>query len=427
MARYFVRGGRPLSGTITPSGNKNAALPILAAALLTEKEVTLENVPDIVDVGVMIEILRALGAAAERKKNGDVVIEAKSIKTTEVPAKLSTRVRASILFAGPLVARCGSVDIPPPGGDVIGRRRLDTHFFALEQLGAVVAANGTYKVEATRGLKGTEMFLDEASVTGTENAIMAAVLAKGTTVIEHAAYEPHVQDLCNFLNLLGAKIEGVGSGTLTIKGVEKLGGGKFRIGPDHIEAGSWMSVAAVTGGEMVIKDLRPKDMRMTLAAYAKLGLKTLWRGNDLFVPGGQTLEVQSDMHGAVPKLDDGPWPAFPSDLLPITLVVATQSKGTVLIHEKMFESRLYFTDRLQGMGAQIILCDPHRAVIVGPSKLYGQRVESPDVRAGMAMVVAGLCAKGETRIGNIYQIERGYERLVEKVTSLGGSMERVED
>jgi UDP-N-acetylglucosamine 1-carboxyvinyltransferase len=309
---------------------------------------------------------------------------------------------------------------------VIGRRRLDTHFLALEALGASVEVNGAYELEAPHGLRGADLFLDEASVTATENAVMAAALSKGSTVIENAACEPHVQDVCNLLNRLGARIQGIGTSRLAIEGVEKLAGGRFRIGADYIEAGSWVAAAAITGGDLRVKGLDPRHLRMALTRFRRLGVRTRWEGGDLLVPGAQELEVDSDLHGAVPTFDDGIWPQFPSDLLPILLVVATQSKGTVLIHEKMFESRLYFTDRLQSMGARILLCDPHRAVIVGPSRLYGQRVESPDIRAGIAMVLAGLAARGETVISNVRQIERGYQGLQEKILALGGSIERIE-
>lgn len=425
MARFVVRGGRKLQGEVTPGGNKNAALPVLAACLLSDEEVVLENIPDILDVRVMMDVLRSLGADVERRKNGEVSVHAKTLHTTTVPQKLCEQIRASILVAGPVLARCGEVKIYPPGGDVIGRRRIDTHFLALEALGAQVEVNGAYDLKADHGLRGRGIFFDEPSVTATENAVMAAALAKGTTVFENVASEPHVQDLCNLINHLGGKISGIGSSRLTVEGVEKLGGGRFRIGADYIEAGSWVAAAAVTGGEVTVKGLNRTDLRMALHRFKRLGLETRWEGDDLVVPGDQELRVQSDMHEAVPKLDCGPWPQFPSDLLSILLVVATQADGTVLIHEKMFESRLYFTDRLQSMGAQIILCDPHRAVIVGPSRLVGQKVESPDIRAGIAMVIAGLAARGETVISNIHQIERGYQGLEEKISKLGGSIERV--
>lgn len=426
MSRFLVRGGRPLSGDVTPGGNKNAALPMLAACLLSDQEVILENLPDITDVRVLMEILRSLGASVERKKSGDVHVDAGSLTTTQISEALCRRIRASILVAGPLLSRCGSAELFPPGGDVIGRRRLDTHFLAFESLGTKIEVNGTYKLEAADGLHGAEIFLDEASVTGTENAIMAASLAKGVSTIENAAAEPHVQDLCEMINALGGKISGIGSSTLTIEGVERLGGGRIRVGTDYVEAGSWVAAAAVTGGGIRVLDQKPRDWRMTRLMFRRLGVETHFEGSALVVPANQTLEVQTDMHSAVPKIDDGPWPLFSSDLLPLLLVVATQAKGTILFHEKMFESRLYFTDRLQSMGAQIILCDPHRAVVVGPSRLYGQKVESPDIRAGVAMVLAGLCARGETVISNIHQIERGYEGFDEKIRKLGGSIERIE-
>ncbi len=425
-SRYLVRGGRTLSGEVTPGGNKNAALPILAACILSDQEIVLENVPRIRDVEVMMDVLRQLGAEVTRQLDGSVKVKAADLRTSEVDKALGARIRASILVAGPLLARTGRAKLPPPGGDVIGRRRVDTHFFAFERLGATVEVNGSYDVEAAQGLQGAEIFLDEASVTATENAVMAAALARGTTRLLNAAQEPHVQDLCRFLNGLGAKIGGVGTGTLEIQGVESLSGGRFRLGSDYIEAGSWVAAAVITGGEVLIKDVRPDDFRMIEIGLGRLGVRMRFRDGDLLVPGGQELEVKTDMHGAVPKLDDGIWPAFPSDLMPIALVVATQARGTVLVHEKMFESRLYFTDRLQSMGARIVLCDPHRAVVVGPSRLYGQRVESPDIRAGIAMVLAGLCARGETVISNIQQIDRGYENLDKKILGLGGSIERIE-
>ncbi|MBM3131348.1 MAG: UDP-N-acetylglucosamine 1-carboxyvinyltransferase [Chloroflexi bacterium] len=424
MEKFLIEGGTQLRGTVTPSGNKNAALPMLSACLLTDEPVTLRNVPRIRDVDDMLALLASLGAHITELSAHDLVIHARDIRTTELDREICSRIRTSILFAGPMLARMGQVRLPPPGGDVIGRRRLDTHIHALRALGAEVHVNDGFDLR-TDGLRGKDIFLDEASVTGTENALMAAVLAKGTTIIRNAASEPHVQDLAQMLNAMGARISGIGSNTYTIDGVDKLRGVEFSIGADYIETGSFIGLAAVTRGEILIKNAAPEHLRMVLLTFARLGVECQVRGNDVFVSAHQTLRVQNDLHDAVPKIDDGIWPQFPSDLMSIALVVATQCEGTVLIHEKMFDARLYWVDKLMNMGARVILCDPHRAVVVGPSHLHGERLESPDIRAGMALLLAALCARGQSVIGNIGQIDRGYEQIEEKLRGLGARIERV--
>ncbi|MCM2316923.1 MAG: UDP-N-acetylglucosamine 1-carboxyvinyltransferase [Thermoanaerobaculia bacterium] len=424
MERFVVEGGRRLSGTIRPVGNKNAALPILAACLLTDEPVTLRNLPDIRDVRVMLQLLETLGRSVEKVDASTVTIRRTGEMSSTPDAELSRKIRASILLAGPLLARTGSATMVRPGGDAIGRRRVDTHLLAFETLGATIeSAPAQYTMTAPR-LVGRRMFLDEASVTGTENAITAAVLADGETLIYNAAAEPHVQDLCRFLNVLGADIEGIGTNSLRIRGVRRLGAGEFRIPSDHIEVGSYIGLAAVTGGELLIEDGVPEHMDAIQLMFRKLGVSMLFEGPNIRVPGNQTLEVQYDVGAAVPKLDDGPWPLFPADLLSIMIVVATKARGTVMIFEKMFESRLFFTDKLLDMGARIILCDPHRAIVVGGSPLYGSKISSPDIRAGMALLIAALCAQGESVIQNIQQIDRGYERIDERLNALGANIRR---
>lgn len=425
MYEYSIEGGYPISGTIKASGNKNAALPCIAASLLTKETVTLRNIPDIEDTGVMLEILKALGAKVEKSGNHIWKITAAEIKRTDIPSEYTKKIRASILFAGPLVARTGKAALFPPGGDVIGRRRLDTHFLALTELGARVAVTNKFEFTANK-LVGKELFLDEASVTATENAVMAAVLAEGRTEITNAASEPHVQDLCNMLNLMGAKISGIGSNILVIDGVKKLGGADFTIGPDFMEIGSFIGLAAATKGSITITGVNAKDMRPLKISFSKLGIRWDIEGDTLTVSSDQELKVNTDLGGMIPKIDDSPWPGFPPDLTSIMTVVATQVGGTVLIFEKMFESRMFFVDKLISMGARITLCDPHRAVVSGPSTLHGDHLVSPDVRAGMAMVIAAMAAHGKSRISNVYQIERGYEHLVERLQSLGAHIERVE-
>jgi UDP-N-acetylglucosamine 1-carboxyvinyltransferase len=426
MGRFLIDGGYRVTGEVTPSGNKNEALPALAACLLTEDEVILENLPRIRDVDIMVDILRDLGADAELTGPNRLTVRAKEVRKTALDRTLGRRVRASVLFAGAMVARAHEVILPPPGGDVIGRRRLDTHFDALTALGATLEVGDSYHLKA-RELIGTEMFLDEASVTATENAIMAASLARGTTVIENSACEPHVRGLCRMLVSMGARIQGIGTNTLTIEGVDRLHGTTHTIGPDYLEIGSYIGLAAVMGDGVTINDANPTQLRKIRHVFEKLGVEMEFSGNRCFVPGRQQLRVRTDLHGAIPQIDDAPWPQFPTDLMSIAIVVATQAAGTVLFFEKMFEGRMFFVDSLIAMGASIILCDPHRVVVAGPSRLYGTTLESPDVRAGMALLIASLAASGRSEIRNVRQIDRGYERVDEKLRSLGARIERVED
>ncbi|AHH09458.1 UDP-N-acetylglucosamine 1-carboxyvinyltransferase [Borrelia parkeri SLO] len=425
MYSYLVEGGFKIGGKITASGNKNAALPCITATLLTDEEVILENIPDIKDVEVILSILKDIGAEVLRE--GDVLkIRALNVVKTEVDSSLTDLIRASILFVGPMLARCGRIDIAPPGGDVIGKRRLDTHFYGLGKLGARLIEGERIVLEIDK-LVGAYMFLDEASVTATENIIMAAVLAFGETVIINAACEPHVQDLCNMLNSMGADISGIGSNVIRIKGVKKLRGTRFRIGADFMQVGSLISLAALTGGELEINKADPKNFVLIRHVYSRLGINFEYDNENIYVKEKQDLKVKLDFGGHIPKIDDGPWPAFPTDLMSIMIVTATQVHGTVLIFEKMFESRMFFVDKLIKMGAQIVLCDPHRVVVTGKTILKGSNVSSPDVRAGMALLIAALCAEGESRIQNIYQIERGYEDVVVKLGALGAKITRVEE
>ena len=422
---FAIEGGRPLQGRIRAAGNKNGALPILAACLLTSEPVLLHNVPRIVDVETMIELLNDVGADAEWTGPNDVQLHAAEIAKQELDEELCSRMRASVLLAGPLLSRAGGVSAPPPGGDVIGRRRLDPHIHVFRELGAHIEVGRRYEMRGG-SLQGKHIFLDEASVMATENAVMAAVLTPGETVLGNAACEPHVQDLCRFLVSLGAEISGIESNVLRIHGVESLGGGEWEIGPDHIEVGSFIGLAAITGGDVTIEGVKQADLVSILHGFERFGI-VVERGEDFVrVPPRQELLVQDDLGGHVPKIEDGPWPAFPSDLTSVALTVATQSAGTILMFEKMFENRLFFTDKLVGMGARIILCDPHRAVVTGPSKLRGQRMESPDIRAGMAMLLASLCAEGSSTIGAVYQIDKGYERIDERLRALGAQIERTD-
>jgi UDP-N-acetylglucosamine 1-carboxyvinyltransferase len=424
--RFVVRGGRPLRGTIRPAGNKNAALPILAATLLADGPVELENIPRIRDVDTMAALLADLGADVAWTGPNHLRIDARGARPKPLDPGLCARIRASILLAGPLLARFGSCVLPPPGGDVIGRRRVDTHFLALERLGATVEVGERYELE-TKGLVGADVFLDEPSVTGTENALMAAVMARGRTVLRNAAAEPHVQDLARMLVAMGARIEGIGSNVYTIEGGAPLGGTSYSIGPDHIEIGSFIGLAAVTNGDVVIDPVRPDDLRSTLLGFDRLGIRPTISGARLHVSPGQERRIRPDLGGHVPKLEDGPWPAFPADVMSTTIVTATQCSGMLLVFEKMFESRLFFVDKLIGMGARIVLCDPHRAVISGPSPLNGGTVESPDIRAGMAMLLAALAADGTSTIHNIGQIERGYEQIDVRLRDLGAEIQRLDD
>jgi UDP-N-acetylglucosamine 1-carboxyvinyltransferase len=424
--QFVVQGGQRLSGTIHPSGTKNAALPIIAAALLSEHPVVLENVPRIRDVETLVELVKTLGVDVKWAERNTLHIHAKNLEQAHLDPELCRKIRASILLAAPMLARAGAVELAPPGGDVIGRRRLDTHFLALERMGVELDFGETIKMK-TRGLMGSDIFLDEPSVTGTENAVTAAVAAKGTTILRNAACEPHVQDLCHFLVALGASIEGIGTNKITIEGGRLLKGGTHRVGPDHIEVGSFIGLAAVTKSEIRIANAGIEHLRSTLMGFSRLGVSCRIDGPDLVVPKEQEMVVRSDLGGHVPKLEDQPWPAFPADTMSIAVVTATQCEGMVLIHEKMFESRLFFVDKLIGMGARIVLCDPHRAIVSGPTRLRGSNVESPDIRAGMAMLIAALCADGESTINNVGQIERGYERIDERLRALGAHVDRVED
>jgi UDP-N-acetylglucosamine 1-carboxyvinyltransferase len=422
---FVIEGGHSLSGSVQAAGNKNAALPILAATLLAGDPVELENVPRILDVDTMLALIRGTGAEADWVGPNEVRVDAAGLTTTELDEELCNQIRASILLAGPLLARFGTATVPPPGGDVIGRRRIDTHIHAFAALGAEIETGQRYEMRAER-LRGATLFLDEASVTGTENAVMAAVLAEGETTLQNAACEPHVQDLCRFLVTLGADIDGVGSNVLHIRGVESLGGGSHRICPEHIEVASFIGLAAVTGSDITIERAEPDNLLAILPAFERLGVRVEVTGDSVRVPAGQELVIQDDLGGQIPKIEDGIWPAFPSDLTSIAVVIATQAHGTILFFEKMFENRLFFVDKLVGMGARIIICDPHRVVVSGPAKLYGERLESPDIRAGMAMLIASLCAEGTSTIGNIAQIDRGYERIDERLRALGARIERVD-
>jgi len=424
--QFVVEGGHRLDGTIRPAGNKNAALPIVAATLLTDQPVELTNVPRIRDIETLVELIRTTGAECDWIGENTLRVHARTVGAADLDPDLCARIRASILLAAPLLARCGTVTLSPPGGDVIGRRRLDTHFHVLQALGATYALGDRFRFDAPNGLAGADVFLDEPSVTATENALMAAVAARGTTVLRNAASEPHVQDLARFLVTLGARIDGIGSNVYTIEGGRPLGGGTHAIGPDHIEVGSYIGLAAVTRSTLRIAGAGVEHLRSTLMGFERLGVQCRIEGDDLIVPAEQSLRIQSDLGGHVPKLEDQPWPAFPADVMSIAIVTATQCEGMILFHEKMFESRLYFTDKLVGMGARIVLCDPHRAIVSGPTRLRGGTVESPDIRAGMAMLLAALCADGTSVINNAQQIERGYERIEQRLGALGARIRRVE-
>ena len=422
---FVIEGGRPLNGRIRATGNKNGALPILAACLLTEEEVVLHNVPRILDVQTMLDLLADLGVDVEWIGDNDVRVQAANVTKTSLDEELCRKIRASVLLAGPLLARFGSATVPPPGGDVIGRRRVDTHMHAFQALGVEIDFDRKFTLRAEK-LIGRHIFLDEASVTATENAVMAATLAQGETVIGNAACEPHVQDLCRFLNLLGAHIEGIETNVLRVHGSVSLHGGEYTIAPDHIEVASFIGLGAITEGEIVIENTNPRDLVAIMPAFARLGIHVEIEGTDIRVPDDQNLVIEDDIGGAIPKIDDGPWPAFPADLTSIAVAVATQARGTVMIFEKMFENRLFFVDKLIGLGARIILCDPHRVVVTGPADLYGERMSSPDIRAGMAMLIAALAAEGTSTIANVREIDRGYERIDERLRGLGASIDRVE-
>lgn len=424
MEKFIIEGGVPLKGEVTPSGNKNAALPMLAATLLTDEPVILHNLPDIRDVRDMRQLISGLGVDMEDLGDNSWRITARTVRPASLDPDLCSRIRASILLAGPMTARAGEVHLPPPGGDVIGRRRLDTHILALKALGADVHYRRSFDFLARKRLKGADILLDEASVTGTENAVMAAVTAQGTTVIRNATSEPHVQELCQLLNTLGARISGIGSNTLTIEGVDQLHGGEFTVGPDYLEVVSFIGAAVVTRGEICIRKAGPQYLDMIGMVFRRLGVRWEVDGEDIVVPARQKLKVEADLGDAIPEIKTNIWPAFPTDLMSIAIVVATQSRGSILFHNWMFEGRMYFTDKLKNMGAQIILCDPHRCIVNGPTKLYGEKVESPDIRAGMSLLLAALAAEGQTTIRNVEQIDRGYERVDEKLRALGAQIER---
>jgi UDP-N-acetylglucosamine 1-carboxyvinyltransferase len=424
LEKFVIQGGAPLSGEIVAAGNKNAALPLLAACLLTDEELVLRNVPRIRDTEAQVGLLENLGVKVEWLSRNDIRLQADALGAREVDEDLAARIRASFLLAGPLLARFGGVRMPPPGGDTIGRRRLDPHLDAFVDLGATVTGSRMIEVSAPDGLKPCSIFMDEPSVMGTENALMAAALTEGPTTIANAASEPHVQDLARLLCKMGAQVDGIGSNVMTVHGRDRLGGADHAICPDHIEVGSFMALAAATGGELRIRDTEPGDLYMIRRQFRRLGLQTMVDGRDILVPPEQRLAVRDDMGDAIAKIDDGPWPAFPADLTSIVLALATQAEGTILIFEKMFENRLFFTDKLVAMGARITLCDPHRAIVSGPSRLHGERLESPDIRAGMAMLIAALAAEGTSEIGNISQIDRGYERIDERLRALGARIQR---
>lgn len=425
MEKFIIEGGKQLSGSVRPGGSKNEALPCLAATLLTDEEVTLRNVPRIADVQVMLEVIADLGGHYEWVEANVVKVKSPNINKIELNSELCRKVRASILFAGSMLGRMGECKLPPPGGDVIGRRRLDTHFLALEALGAEIDTTPAGYHFKGHNLKGDDIFMDEASVTATENALMAAAAAKGTTRIQNAACEPHVQGLCNMLAKMGARIDGIGTNTVTIEGTKGLWGCDHTIGPDYLEIGSLTGLAAVTGSELTIEGVVPNDLRMIRLVFAKLGVQTEIRNeNNLFVPGNQEMIIRDDHAGAMPKVDDAIWPAFPTDLMSIAITVATQCHGSVLFFEKMFEGRMFFVDSLNAMGAKIVFCDPHRVVIIGKSQLYGATLESPDVRAGMSLLIAAMCAKGTSTIYNVRQIDRGYENIDKKLNALGASIIR---
>lgn len=426
MEKFIIQGGIPLKGEVTPAGNKNAALPLMAACLLTDEPVILHNVPEILDVKTIRSLLQSLGVEFTQLAPHSWRIYSPELHPADLDPDLCRKIRASILLAGPVTARSGELHLPPPGGDVIGRRRVDTHLLVLRKLGAQVDYDRTFHFKSN-GLVGADILLDEASVTATENAIMACVTAKGSTIIRNAASEPHIQELCHFLNHLGAKIENIGSNTLNIEGVAKIHGGEFTIGPDYLEVVSFIGAAAVTRGSIWIRNAGSEYLDMIRLVFSRLGVTWEVHGKDIFVPADQRLTVETDLGGAIPEISVMPWPAFPTDLMSIAIVVATQSRGTVLFHDWMYPSRMFFTDKLVGMGAQIVLCDPHRVIIQGPTNLSGEKMESPDIRAGMALVLAALSARGQSTIRNISQIDRGYEQVDLKLAALGAQIQRLRE
>ena len=423
MEKFLIEGGIPLKGVVTPAGNKNSALPLLAACILTEEPVSLHNVPGIGDVRAMRKLLESLGVTVDDLGGNSWRITARTVKPADLDPDLTRKIRASILLAGPMTARTGDLKLPPPGGDVIGRRRVDTHILALKKLGAEVTYGRSFQFKSS-GLKAADILLDESSVTGTENAIMAAALAKGTTILRNSASEPHVQEVCHLLNTLGAKISGIGSNTLTIEGVDRLHGGEFTIGPDYLEVISFVGAAAVTRGSIRIKNAGWQYLDMIRMVFNRMGVDWVVEGEDIVVSADQVLEVEPDLGGMIPEIKTNVWPAFPTDLMSIAIVVATQAKGSILFHDWMYPSRMFFIDKLVGMGAQVVLCDPHRCIVTGPARLFGEKVESPDIRAGMSLVLAALAADGRSQIRNVGQIDRGYDRVDEKLRQLGARIER---
>lgn len=426
MDKFIIDGGIPLIGEVTPSGNKNSALPLLSACLLVDEEVVLHNVPAIRDVRDMRHLIESLGVEITDLGGGSWKIHARNIRPADLDPEVCRKIRASILLAGPMTARVGELRLPPPGGDVIGRRRLDTHMLALQALGVSIKYDRAFEF-SSKGLHGADILLDEASVTATENAIMAAVTASGKTIIRNAASEPHVQELCRMLNTLGAKIENIGSNTLLINGVDQLHGGEFTIGPDYLEVVSYIGAAIVTTGSVIIRKAAPEYLNMVRIVFNRMGVDWSVEGEDIHVPGGQALRIQPDLGNAIPEIKTNVWPAFPTDLMSIAIVIATQASGSILFHDWMYPSRMYFTDKLGGMGAQIVLCDPHRCIVQGPTKLYGEKMESPDIRAGMSLMIAALAAQGQSTIRNIGQIERGYENVDGKLRNMGAKIERVSE
>jgi len=424
---FVVEGGRPIHGSLTPAGNKNEALPVLAASLLAPGLSRITNVPEIRDVTTLLRILSEMNVGVHRDPiSGDLELDTASLGDAAPNAELGRVIRGSFLLAPGLLHRTGQAVLPRPGGDRIGRRRIDTHLHALRLLGAEVETRErTYHLSLEGRFQGTDIFFDEASVMATENAVMAAAVAEGATSIANAASEPHIQGLCRYLNSMGAQISGIGTNRLDIEGVAELHPAAHRIGPDHIEIGSFVAIAAMTGGELEVQGIVPDDLRMILMVFKRLGVETHVDGDRLLVPAKQELVIQDDLDGAIPKVDDAPWPGFPTDLSSIALVLATQARGTVLIHEKMFENRLFFVDRLIPMGARIVLCDPHRAVVTGPTRLNGETITSPDIRAGMALVAAALCAEGRSTIQNAHQIDRGYENIDSRLVALGADLHRI--
>ena len=426
MEKFIIEGGYPLRGEVTPSGNKNAVLPLMAACLLTDEPIILKNVPSILDVKGMRALLESLGVSFTDIDEHTWKIQASQVRPADLDPDMCRKIRASILLAGPMTARTGDLHLPPPGGDVIGRRRVDTHILALQKLGADITYDRSFVFKAN-GLTGADILLDEASVTATENAIMACVTAKGDSIIRNAASEPHIQELCHFLNILGAKIDNIGSNTLHIHGVPRLHGGEFEIGPDYLEVVSFIGACVMTGGNIRIKRAGAQYLDMIRLVFGRLGVHWEVDNDDIIVPDNQKLEIEPDLGGVIPSISVMPWPAFPTDLMSIAIVVATRSKGSILFHDWMYPSRMFFTDKLVGMGAQIVLCDPHRCIVQGPTRLFGEKMESPDIRAGMALLLATLSAEGKSTIRNVGQIDRGYEKVDQKLAALGARIERMKE